>query len=505
MQVPIIVSLFVGALVLLDLLIIGFSIAEKSTPSWEMGYYIFRVVGVLIGFGLGIILPIISATSITGEKEKRTWDLLRSTGLSGGRIILGKHASSCAMAFFMLLTALPCFALVLILGGVRPDQFLIGLLLMLLAVSFWSALGIWVSTQFKRSLGSIATMIGLTLAAHTAPLIFVASTGLADSSGPAPPQTIPAFFYPVLSIFVALPERTIAFPGVTVPLVAAGILFITLATISVLRAARAALEESDRECAVSGRLTGLLALLVATLPYCVETAKSGRLDEQYALFASSILPFLALLQFPMTRALAPRERIAGIKGCLRALLDPRGILRARTSSIPFFQASVGALVALAAFGAAVAHSNPASVAHFVMLGGAAFLGGTGAAAWSTLAFGAARRFNAPRLSSAVVLFAMAFMIVTSFIPGLPHFVGHKSDTPTSLRAEILRGASPAYSVFAIVRTYEEYPRRFPPPLRHAPLPPGLSTILSVSLSWQALVAVLGVLIGRRGSAGGVHS
>jgi ABC-type transport system involved in multi-copper enzyme maturation permease subunit len=501
MQVPIIVSLFVGALVLLDLLIIGFSIAEKTTPSWETGYYVFRIVGVLIGFGLGIVLPIISATAITGEREKRTWDLLCSTGLSLGRIILGKHASSSAMAFFMLLTALPCFALVVILGGVRPDQFLIGLFLMMLAVSFWSAVGIWVSTQFKRSLGSIATMIGLILAAHTAPLIFVVSTGLNESPGPSPPQTLSAFFYPVLSIFIALPERTIAFPGFTMPLVAAGMLFIALATIAVLRAARAALDESDRDAGVSGRTAGLAALLLATLPYCVEVAKSGRMNDQYALFASSILPLLALLQFPMTRALASRERLAGFRGFLGALLDPRGLLRARTSSIPLFQATAGTLIALAAFGAAMAHSNPESVAHFVMLSGAAFLGGTGAAAWSTLAFGAARRFNAPRLASAIVLFLMAFVIVTSFIPGLPHFVGRDIDAPTSLSKEFQRGASPAYPVFAIVRTYNDSPSEYPPPLRSAALPPGLSIVLLVSLSWQALVVVLGILIGRDGRIG----
>lgn len=67
---------------------------------------------------LWLIAPALTATSVSGEIEKGTWELLLATPLSGRRIIAGKLGAAMAYVSLLLFAGLPVLSLGVILGGV---------------------------------------------------------------------------------------------------------------------------------------------------------------------------------------------------------------------------------------------------------------------------------------------------------------------------------------------------------------------------------------------------
>src|SRR6185295_9683946 len=69
---------------------------------------------------LAFITPALTAGAVSGERERRTLDLLLVTRASPLGLVLGKLAGSLLYVLFLLLAALPAFALVYLYGGVPP-------------------------------------------------------------------------------------------------------------------------------------------------------------------------------------------------------------------------------------------------------------------------------------------------------------------------------------------------------------------------------------------------
>lgn len=119
----------------------------------------------LLVFGLVLLLsfiaPATAAGAISGERERRTYDLLLSTGASLTGIVLGKWLASVAYLLFLVLAALPVLALVFLFGGVPPSVMLMAVLLCLLTGLGYGALGLCLSAVLKRS--QAATIVSLVL------------------------------------------------------------------------------------------------------------------------------------------------------------------------------------------------------------------------------------------------------------------------------------------------------------------------------------------------------
>ncbi len=67
-----------------------------------------------------LLAPALTATSISGEMERRSWDLLLATPLSGYRIVAGKLGSAMAFVALLLFAGLPVMSLGFVFGGVAP-------------------------------------------------------------------------------------------------------------------------------------------------------------------------------------------------------------------------------------------------------------------------------------------------------------------------------------------------------------------------------------------------
>ena len=115
------------------------------------------VVGIEL-FLVTFIAPAFTAGAISSERERQTYDLLRTTLLPESQLVMGKLFSALAYIFLLLLSAIPLQSLSFILGGTDlPDMF-IALVTLFVTSIFLGTVGIYFSARIKRTLpASIAT------------------------------------------------------------------------------------------------------------------------------------------------------------------------------------------------------------------------------------------------------------------------------------------------------------------------------------------------------------
>lgn len=110
----------------------------------------------------GLVLffaPILCASSITTEKDRRTFLVLLVTDLTNWEIVFGKLASSLLQLFVLVLAAVPVFALTSLLGGASVRQILFMVALTLATAVAAGALGILMATWRDRTFQTLALTV----------------------------------------------------------------------------------------------------------------------------------------------------------------------------------------------------------------------------------------------------------------------------------------------------------------------------------------------------------
>ena len=69
-----------------------------------------------------LMAPSFAAGAITGEKERKTYEMLLASPLRPGAIVLGKAVASLAYLAVLIFSSLPIIMLCLPLGGVSPYE-----------------------------------------------------------------------------------------------------------------------------------------------------------------------------------------------------------------------------------------------------------------------------------------------------------------------------------------------------------------------------------------------
>lgn len=104
---------------------------------------------------LGLVVPIRTASSISGEKERQTFDIMMTTSMSPFSIIAGKVMTAVVQGMFFVVASMPVMALSFIIGGMSW-AYLFWFLGIALLVSFFSAsIGILCSSLCKRSISAV--------------------------------------------------------------------------------------------------------------------------------------------------------------------------------------------------------------------------------------------------------------------------------------------------------------------------------------------------------------
>ncbi len=132
-----------------------------------------------------VILPIMTASSISGEKERQTFDILLTTTMTPRQIIFGKMMSSVIRVMIFFVGSIPMMAVSFILGGMSWGYLFIMLLAAFIFSIFSASVGMLASTIGKKSITCIIIAYVLYFAYHQLtgiPTILIGLLSVASSS-----------------------------------------------------------------------------------------------------------------------------------------------------------------------------------------------------------------------------------------------------------------------------------------------------------------------------------
>ena len=172
-----------------------------------IGKFVF---GAVVGIELLLvcfIAPAFTAGAISGERERQTYDLLRTTLLPARSLVLGKLASALSYILLLLVAAFPLQSLAFLLGGVAPEEVLIATGLLIATAFLFGASGIFFSSFMRRTLGSTVLTYAFALMATLGlPLILLALVPLVSiffNNAPPAPVTEAVLIY-TFGVLVAI-------------------------------------------------------------------------------------------------------------------------------------------------------------------------------------------------------------------------------------------------------------------------------------------------------------
>ena len=198
------VALMSAFAVVLYLIYTASSSVSLTTTGGAIGKTIFGGVVAVELFLVCFVSPAFTAGAISGERERRTFNLLRTTLLSARRIVLGKLVSALAYIVLLLLVAVPLQSLAFLMGGVTVEEVLLSVELLVVTAIGYGAVGLYFSAMTKRTLtASILTYtfaLVTTVALPLAALVLGVFSGFGTSGGSQPLlQAILAYLFGLLA------------------------------------------------------------------------------------------------------------------------------------------------------------------------------------------------------------------------------------------------------------------------------------------------------------------
>lgn len=141
---------------LLGFLFISQTSAYNSNSVSTLGLGLYTLLVFVQLFLIMFITPAFTATSINGEKERQTFDLLLCSRLSAFELVAGKLVAGLANALLLIAASIPLFSLVFFFGGVGPAQVFQATLVFVVTAIVVGTFGLFCSTLLKRPPVSIA-------------------------------------------------------------------------------------------------------------------------------------------------------------------------------------------------------------------------------------------------------------------------------------------------------------------------------------------------------------
>jgi ABC-2 type transport system permease protein len=159
---------------------VGSSLQADPVDGGRLGRQLFEwLVGielVLVTF----IAPTFTAGAISGERERQTYDLLRTTLLPEGQFVMGKLFSALAYIFLLLLAGIPLQSFSFILGGTDIPDMLIALVTLFATAILLGTMGVYFSARIKHTLPASIMTYGSALTIAIGTLVILGIVWLAS-------------------------------------------------------------------------------------------------------------------------------------------------------------------------------------------------------------------------------------------------------------------------------------------------------------------------------------
>lgn len=187
--------------------------------SARLGHSLFMMLTWMQVVGWMLIGPVLSASSIAGERERGLLESLYLSRLSPARIVAGKMLSSLSMVLLMIVVMLPITATCLMLGGVSPGEVFWAFVLHACTATACVSLGLACSAWFRRPGTAIAGAIAGALIWGFGGSVCLAVLSIFQPMGlfRSPQLTIYLFFSinPVMAAVTIVEPGIITGPGMT--------------------------------------------------------------------------------------------------------------------------------------------------------------------------------------------------------------------------------------------------------------------------------------------------
>lgn len=166
-RTPVLMSVYV---LLLGLVLFMFFVSNNlmfdytgySTFNPRIAVNAYNTIAIVQFALLMFIVPILTATAISGERERQTLDLMLCSDISTWSVIIGKLVVSIAHIMLLVVASIPVLGMVFLFGGVTFGEMMLLFLFYAVTSLMAASLGVFFSTLFKRNVTAIiATYIGL--------------------------------------------------------------------------------------------------------------------------------------------------------------------------------------------------------------------------------------------------------------------------------------------------------------------------------------------------------
>jgi ABC-2 type transport system permease protein len=146
---------------LITLVYLAYATAARTPfgpDSRQAGKVIFFTIVVMQGFLVVLIGPALTAGAISGERERQTYDLLRTTLLSADAFVAGKLVSALSFIFLLIFALIPLQSIAFLLGGVDLTELLVTQLVIAVSAVAFALMGLYFSSTMRSTLAaSVAT------------------------------------------------------------------------------------------------------------------------------------------------------------------------------------------------------------------------------------------------------------------------------------------------------------------------------------------------------------
>jgi ABC-type transport system involved in multi-copper enzyme maturation permease subunit len=119
-----------------------------------------------------LMAPSFAAGAITGEKERKTYEMLLASPIRPGAIVIGKLVAALTHLVVLMIGSLPIVMLCLPLGGVAIHELLAAYLGLLSAISLFGSISVACSSYFKRTSSSLVVSYAFILPTVVAGCVF---------------------------------------------------------------------------------------------------------------------------------------------------------------------------------------------------------------------------------------------------------------------------------------------------------------------------------------------
>lgn len=143
-----------------------------STAARTAGKGLFAAVLAVQVFLVAFIGPAFTAGAISGERERQTFDLLRTTLLSAESFVLGKLISALSYVFLLVLVSIPLQSIAFLLGGLSLIELVVSQVVILVAAVTYALYGLWCSAAMRTTLAAtVTTFAGMLFVTFGTPLL----------------------------------------------------------------------------------------------------------------------------------------------------------------------------------------------------------------------------------------------------------------------------------------------------------------------------------------------